>query len=182
MADANDTNIWANADVYIAPAGTAGPTDLTAAWGAAWDAVGLLDGAAGFQHARSEDTKEHFAWGGILFAQTKSKHRRTVKFTALEDNDTIFALVNPGSTRNTATGVRTDTVKIPVAGTKFAIGMETTTGAKKRRRFALNAEIQSVADLKENEDAPSVWEITVLIFPEADTTIWHELSTDPSTL
>lgn len=175
--DSKQTSLWDGADVFIAPQGTAAPADLTSEWPAAWDAVGLLDGDEGFTETRDEDTSEHYAWGGILFRRTKSKHKRTIAFVALEDNDTVFRLVNPGSTRTSDGGVRTSTVKVPKTE-RFAIGFETRDGDRIKRRTAV-AELQEVGDVKEGESDPTVYEVTVVLFPETDGTLYRTIETDP---
>lgn len=177
--DAENTSLWEGADIYTAPQGTAGPTDVTAAWGVDWDLVGLLDGEEGITEARSEDTGEKYAWGGILFKKTRSKHKRTFKFIALEDNETTFALINPGSTRTAdGAGVRNATIKVPKYK-PFAIGMELREDDKVKRRSALKAEVEEVAEIKESETEPTVYEITVVVFPEADGTLYREVEPDP---
>lgn len=173
--DATNTALWTDADVYIAPIGTAGPTDTTTAWAAAWDAVGLLDGDEGFTISRDEDTSEHYAWGGILVKKTRSKHKRTIRFVAMEDNATVFELVNPGSTRTVAGGVATSTVKVPKYG-DFAIGFETRDGDKIKRRVAARATIEEIGDITESEADPTVYEITVVIYPASDGTLYTEIS------
>lgn len=179
--DALNTTLWQGADVYIAPEGTAGPTDTTAAWAVDWKAVGLLDGENGIEESRDGDTSEHYAWGGILFRRTSSKHKRSFKFVALEDNDTVYSLVNPGSpARTVTTGVRTGKVMAPKAGVRFAIGFETVDGDRIKRRFALSAEVTEVATIKESEKDPTVYEITVVLFPESDGTLYHTVETDPT--
>lgn len=177
---ADNTALWLGADVFIAPESTAGPADVTAEWGVEWDAVGLLDGEDGITEAREGDSTEHYAWGGLLYRRTNSKHKRTFKFVALEDNETTFALVNPGSTRSVALGVRTAKIKAPVAGTKFAVGFEVRDGAKVKRRFAKHAEVTDVAEIKESETEPTVYEITVVVFPESDGTLYTVVEDDPA--
>lgn len=172
--DAANVHSWSGADVYIATAATAGPADTTTAWPAGFTAVGLLDGEAGFTESRSEDTSEHYAWGGKLVRRTKSKHKRTFSFVALEDNDSVFSLVEPGSTRTTVTGTTTTAVKIPVRA-QFAIGFELKDGAVTRRRWIETAEVEKVEDITENETSPTVYKITVVAFPEADGTLYHEI-------
>jgi hypothetical protein len=115
MGEAKNTAQWQGADVYTAAVDTEGPDDVTTAWGAAWEAAGLLDGAEGFTEGRDEDTSESYAWGGILYRRTKSKHKRTFKFVALEDNKATFRLVNPGSERITVGGVRTSRIVVPTS-------------------------------------------------------------------
>jgi len=177
--DAKNTSLWADADVYLADVDTEGPEDLATGWGALWELVGLLDGEEGFTESREEETGEHYAWGGRLYKRTKSKHKRSIKFVALEDNRATFRLVNPGSTRTTADGVRKSKVVIPKADA-FAIGFELREGDRVKRRFIKHAEVSEVGDLKDSETDPSVYEITVLIFPEADGTLYTTVETDPS--
>ncbi|AYN58493.1 major tail protein [Arthrobacter phage Liebe] len=179
--DAKQTTLWQGADVFIAPEGTAGPTDTTTAWGIDWEAVGLLDGEEGFTEGRDQDTSEHYAWGGHLYRRTTSKHKRSFKFVALEDNDVVFDLVNPGSTRTSVGGVRTGVIKAPVAGQKFAVGFQLTDGPDRvKRRYAATAEVSEVAEIKESESDPTVYEITVLVFPESDGTLYRTVEDDPT--
>lgn len=180
--NADNTALWDGADVFIDfTRAVSGPTDLATPWAAGWAAAGLLDGEEGFTHGREQDTSEHYAWGGILFKRTKSKHKRTAAFVALEDNDVTFRLVNPGSDRATSLGVRTSTIKVPTSE-QFSIGMEIREAGsgKIKRRWARTAEVQEVGEIKESETDPTVYEITVVILPESDGTIWHEVETDPA--
>ncbi len=179
--DARYTSLWAEADVYIAPAGTAGPTDLSSAWPGAWTAVGLLDGEDGFKFGSEQETSEHYAWGGLLYKQSRSKAKRSVTFTALEDNDVVFGLVNPGSTRTTDGAMRTAEVKVP-APEFFAVGLETREGASVKRRFSLRASVESVAEITETESEPTTYEITVTLYPNANGVFWTALDTDPASL
>jgi len=176
--NASNTQLWNGADVFIAPEGTSGPTDLTTAWAASWEAAGLLDGEEGFTEEREEESSEHYAWGGILYRKTRSQHKRTIKFVALEDNAVTFDLVNPGSTRTATGGVRTSKVKVPTTK-RFAIGFETRDGEKIKRRIVQSAEVAEIGEIKESETDPTVYEITVIIYPEADGTLYDEIATDP---
>ncbi|MCZ9884641.1 phage tail tube protein [Arthrobacter sp. B2a2-09] len=178
--NADNTALWQGADVFIAPVDTAGPDDVSTAWGADWKVAGLLDGASGFTETRDQDTSEHYAWGGVLFRRTSSKHKRSIKFVALEDNDVTFGLVNPGSTRSTTSGVRKGKIKIPTRKS-FAIGFEVRDGDKIKRRIVKHAEVSEIADITESESDPTVYEITVLIFPEADNTLYTTVESDPAT-
>lgn len=173
--DATNAALWQNADVYIAAANTAGPTNVSSAWAAGWTAVGLLDGDAGFAEAREDESNEIYAWGGLLVKKTKSKHKRTIKFIALEDNATVFGLLNPAGTRATAGGVTTSTVKVPTL-TEFAIGFETRDGSKVKRRAIKRAVVEEIGEVVESEAGLTVYEITVAIYPESDGTLYTEVS------
>jgi len=173
--DPTKAALWQNADVYIAPIGTAAPSDVSSSWAAAWDAVGLLDGAEGFVESRDEDTSEHFAWGGVLVKKTKSKHQRTIQFVALEDNETVFKLVNPGSERTESAGLTTSVIKVP-RYSDFAIGFETRDGDKVLRRVVARAQVEEVGDVKMGEEDLTVYEVTVILFPAGDGTLYTDLS------
>ncbi|QOI66924.1 major tail protein [Microbacterium phage GardenState] len=178
--NAANTSQWAGADVFITRTpGLAGPTDLTSPWPVGWEPVGLLDGEEGFTEAREDETSERFAWGGVLVRRSKSKHKRTIRFVALEDNEVTFGLVNPGSERTSLNGVRRSTVKVPVAGDRFSIGFETRDGARIKRRVVETAEVQEVAEIKESETEPTIYDITVVIFPDADGVLYTDIETDP---
>lgn len=180
MGNAKNTSLWTGADVYIAPEGTDGPATPSEAWGEEWEAVGLLDGEEGFTEGRDGDTSEHYAWGGVLFRRTSGKHKRTFKFVALEDNEVVFRLVNPGSTRTTELGVRTSNVMVPVAGARFAIGLEVRDGNRTKRRVAAMAEVQEVGEVKDSETDPTVYEVTVVIFPNEEGLLYTTVETDPA--
>jgi len=158
----NTTNasVWADADVYIAPAGTAIPANVDAAFGAGWDLVGLLDGSAGFEYSRSEDKADHYAWGGILVATTRKNHKSMYKFTALEDNATVRSLIWPGSTASE--------IKVPVVA-NLMVAFETTTGGKTKRMITRNyAQIDLNGSIKDSEDDLTKRTLDVTIFPDTD--------------
>lgn len=175
-----NAKIWAGADVYVAweEDAAVAPADVVTAWGTGWNAAGLLDPEEGFTEAREEETNEHYAWGGVLVKKTKSRHKRTIKFVALEDNDTTFRLVNPGSTR-APDGVNPEllvsTVKVPKYE-EFQIGFETTDGDEVRRRIVERAEIEEIGEITDSETELTVYEITVVLYPDAESTLYTELS------
>lgn len=175
--DATKTSLWTDADVRIDWTNAAdAPTDGITAYDADWTLVGLLDGKEGFEEERDEESSEHFAWGGVLFKKTRSKHKRTIKFVALERNDETFKLTNPGSTRGTAVaGVSTDIIKLPKY-VDFGISFEVREGLVTRRRTVKRATIEKIGTLKSNEEDPEVYEITVVIYPESDGTLYKDVT------
>ena len=169
-----NAGLWANGKVLIAPLGTAGPTDVSTSWPPAYLEAGLLDGELGFEMTRSETASDYYAWGGLLVKSTKSKHKRQIKFHALEDNDVVFSLVNPGSTRTTATGLTTSSIKAP-STQEFAIGFEVLDGDKVKRRYCERATVETVGPMKESEAALTVYEITVTLYPDSNGNLYHEI-------
>jgi len=153
-----NASVWANAEVWVAPIGTALPADESAAFGAGWEAVGLLDGSAGFEYSRSEDKKDHYAWGGILVATTRKNHKSMYKFTALEDNATTRALAWPGSTSTE--------LKVPVVVNQM-VAFETTTGGKVKRMISKNyAQVDLNGSIKDSEEDLTGRTFDVTIFPD----------------
>jgi hypothetical protein len=177
--DTANATQWGEADVYIADAATTEPTDVTTAWGVGWTAVGLLSGEDGFAMAQEEDSEDFYAWGSILVGRTKSKHKRTIKFVTMEDpidNEAVHRLVNPGSVAvsTDSDGVSTSTVKVPGRDT-FAIGFETRTGTETKRRLVKRAEVQEIGEVVDSEEGYTLREITVVIYPENDGTLFTDL-------
>lgn len=101
--DTANPRVWFNADVYVGPVGSTQPTDVTAPLNASLKALGLLS-EDGMTETRGDTTDDKYAWGGILVRTTRSKHKRQFKVAALENNSTVFGLVNPGSTTSPVFG------------------------------------------------------------------------------
>ena len=175
--DTTNVNLWQDADVYIAPLSSTKPTTVTAAWAVAWKAVGLLDGDEGFTETREEESDEKYAWGSLLVKKTRGKHKRTIKFVALEDNATTFSIANPGSTRSgtsTNSTVETSAVKVP-APVELMVGLETREGAKVRRRIVDRADVEMTGEVKDSESDVSVYEFTVTIIPDGTGLLYTDL-------
>ncbi|MGW2591662.1 phage tail tube protein [Streptomyces sp. NPDC001515] len=176
----SNPRLWEGADLWTAPVATPLPEalddDMTTV--PAWKAVGLLseDGAS---ESRDEDTTDFYAWGGKLIRTKRSKHKRTVKVTCLEDNLVVFGLVNPGSVVTTANGVNTRTVKIP-KGDRRAFVLELVDGDITRRRHIPDGEITSVGEVNLSESVLQVFELTVTIYPAADDTLYIDYDNDAS--
>ncbi|MFD5676111.1 Ig-like domain-containing protein [Streptomyces sp. NPDC127040] len=151
-------NLWTDADVYISTNLSATlPANASTAFGVDWDLVGLLDGDDGFPESRDEDTDDKFAWGGILVRTSRNHFKLTKSFTALEDNDTTFPLLWPGST---------DSQIIVPRPAKVLIAFETREGDKVRRLISANyAEISLDGDHGENETDLESMTFVATIYP-----------------
>jgi hypothetical protein len=180
MAGSTDNpRLWEGADLYSAPSGTALPVDLDALMSTvpAWKAVGLLseDGAS---ESRDEDTSDFYAWGGKLIRTKRSKHKRSMKVTCLEDNLVVFGLVNPGSTVTTTGGINTRTVKIPKSD-KQAFVLELVDGDITRRRHIPIGEVTEVGEVTLSESDLQAYEITVTIYPDSADVLYVDYDNDP---
>lgn len=169
--------LWTTADVYVAPVGTTMPADVSTPMANVdpdWSVVGLLNGENGFVESREEEVNQHFAWGGLLVRISRAQHQRNITFTALEDNDAVFELLNPGSTRETASGLTTATVKVPTQET-VAMVFETRDGDKVRRRCVKTAQLQEVGEVTESESELRMYEITMALLPQSDSELYVDL-------
>lgn len=175
--DIDNPRIWVDADVYVADVGATAPDDLVTSWPEGWEALGLISEDTPVE-GRSQDTTDHYAHGGILFRTTRSKHKRTLKVTALEDNPVVWGLVNPGSTADSAAGMTTRTVKVPVPDPR-AFGLELVDGSVTMRRIIPKGEVVDVGDVTMGDSDPVMFELTINIYPDADGVLYVDLTDDP---
>jgi len=164
-----NASVWADADVYIAPVGTAIPADASTPFGAGWDLVGLLDGSAGFEYSRSEDKKDYYAWGGILVATSRKNHKSMYKFTALEDNAVVRSLVWPGSTATE--------LKVPVVA-NLLIAFETRSGGKVKRMISRDhVQVDLNGSIKDGEEDLTGRTFDVSVFPDSGGVLFDKQAT-----
>jgi hypothetical protein len=163
--DPLNANLWTDADVYISTNLSATlPADASTAFGVDWQLVGLLDGDEGFPEGRDEDTDDKFAWGGILVKTSRNHFKLTKSFTALEDNDTTFSLLWPGSTATA--------IKVPRPA-KVLVAFEVREGDKVRRLITANyAEVSLDGDHGENEADLESMTFAATIYPTGDGTLF----------
>lgn len=171
--------IWTLGDVYAADVDAAEPTDTLTELDAAWDALGLLS-EDGLTEGREEDVTDHFAWGGILVRTTKSKHKRSFKVVALEDNHIVFGLMNPGSTAVTASGQTVREVFVPTSDNRKAFIFETTDGLAVSRLWVPTGEVVEVGEQVRNEADMVMRELTINVYPDSTGFLYKEWTTDPA--
>lgn len=163
--DPTQVGAWLEADVYIGSTTASNPSSINGVWPGTWDLVGLLDGADGFTHSRSEDKTDLFAWGGIIVRTRRKNFKQTVKFSALEDNDTTRALVWPGSALN-------GPFVVPTVE-RVRIGLELREGLVCKRLISTyQAEVELDGDFNENEDSLAKFPMIATIFPDGDGKLW----------
>lgn len=160
--DPSNASNWPDADVYIAPTGTANPADADTPFGAGWELVGLLDGDAGFTQSRSEEKNDLYAWGGIIVRTTRRNFKQTIAFTALEDNAVTRDLIWPGSDAGSLVVPRPSRIKI---------AFEMIEGDTVRRLIsAYEAEVDVDGDIVDNEADLTRYQLIATIFPDTTTT------------
>jgi hypothetical protein len=157
--DIDNASNWPDADVYVAPLGTAVPATVATEFGVGWELVGLLDGDTGFTQTRDEERNDLYAWGGVIVRTTRRNFKLTIAFTALEDNDTTRDLIWPGSAAGSIVVPRPADV---------LLAFELREGAKVKRLITANyAQVDVTGDIVDNEADLTRYELTATIFPDA---------------
>lgn len=175
--DTDNPRVWVNADVYAGPLDATAPTDIDTALDTDFEALGLL-GEDGMTESRDEDRTDHYAWGGILVRTTRSKHKRTIKVIALEDNPVVFDLVEPGSETDTVGGVTTRTIKTPQPNKKSFV-IERFDGDITNRLYIPQGEVLEVGDIESSDSELTQKELTITVYPDAGGVLYYEITDDP---
>lgn len=183
--DTNNPRVWLGADVYVAPAETAGPATLVAAWPPEWDALGLLS-EDGMEESAEEEETDHNAWGVGLVRKTNQNWMPSFTVTALEDNPVCFQLRYPGSTQETAGGVTTRQIVSPSKHrVDVAIGLELVDGDITRRRIVPKCHVRQDGSVSIGPDAMEMFmfQMSPLALFDAgldDFAFWTDLSDNPA--
>lgn len=158
--DPANAALWADADVYIADIDATLPTDAEDPFGVEWDLVGLLDGDAGFEHSGDFQAKDDFyAWGGLLVRSARRNWKQQVKFTALENNDTVVDLFSP--------------YVVPDPHFSFLLALETRESDIVHRVITSNyAQVDARDNLKASESDLQKYGFTCTIYPDGSGNLW----------
>jgi hypothetical protein len=176
--DTANPRIWIGADVYVAPLGTTAPTDVTTALPAAFVALGLLSVDSPTLTSDNDET-DYFAHGGVYIRTIRSKFKNHVKVVPLEDNKTVWALRNPGSTVSTTTGLTTRVYKTPVPAPQMMV-WHLTDGTVTARRIFTKVDLASVGDMAFTDNDILAPEMTFNVYTDS-TGVWgREITNDPA--
>lgn len=178
MGTTANPRIWVDSTVYAGAIGTTAPTDTTTALNVAFKDLGFVT-EDGFTEQREQDTKDHYATGGVLIRTTRSKHKRSFKVTTLESNENAFPLINPGSTQSTTTGLTTRAIYVPEPLEK-AFVLSQMDGSYKRRLHIARGEVVEVAEIKAGDEDMVMFELTINVYPSSAGLLYTEITTDPA--
>lgn len=173
----NPTNaaVWGNADVLIAPIGTAIPVG-NAVFGAGWEYVGLLDGGQGFEESIEQDSTDHNAWGYGVIATTYGNTKVTKTFTALEENSVVMSLVYDTSamTFDDEAGTYAGDLAVRDNTERVLVAFVTKSGDTERRMITKNyATIAASGAGSESEEALQSKGFTATIVPDSSKVLYY---------
>lgn len=181
--DVSNVAVWAGADVLIGDIAATIPTSgaaftLNAAGGTPvtgqWDFAGVLDGSNGFTEAQSNDSTDFEGWGLGVIATARKNLSITRTFTALEDNAVTRSLrYTTSGLTVTGSGYEGDLGGRDLQR-KFKIAFQLATGTTIKRLISKNyAQVESIADVSEGENALATTQVTVKIYPDSTGVFWH---------
>lgn len=163
--------VWTEGAVYVAfDLEATIPADIDTPFGVEWDAVGLLDGDAGFAFEREIDRTNHHAWGAGVIKTTRRNETHTVTFTAVESpdaNETVYRLAWPGSTDSV--------IKLPGKNVESVlVGFEVTEGDRRCRYISYyRAEIEPDGAITLNESDLSNIPFRVTVYADGSDNLYH---------
>lgn len=176
MADVNAVEDWADADVLIAPIGSAIPASENDPLDSDWISVGYIDGETGISHTRGQTFTDVNAWGAGRIKRLDKNYMEAVVFKALEYNEATRSLLLPGS----SAGVRVVPHAVPVL-----LAIEKVNDGVMRRLVTAEHVIVDPAEMKDVEGNVEGFTITANVIPDEDETLWFEqpaFGTDAVTL
>ena len=167
--------VWGEADVLIAPIGTAIPA-TNAAFGVGWEYIGLLDGGQGFEEGVEIQSTQHSAWGyGTIFTTYKDQVL-TVSFTALEENEQTMSLVYDTTemTFDDVLGTYSGDLKVRDHTEQLLIAFVTRTGGNERRKISkAYATVVPTAAGSDSEESIGSKGFTATIYPNGTQELFY---------
>jgi hypothetical protein len=167
--------VWGEADVLIAPIGTAIPT-TNAAFAAEWEFVGLLDGGQGFAEGIETESTDHDAWGYGTILTTYKAQKLTKTFTALEENEVVMGLVYDvtGMTFDDEAGTYVGTLAVRDHTEQVLIAFVTKTGGNEKRLISKGYATIAPTDAgSEGEESLASKTFEATIFPNGSQELWY---------
>lgn len=152
--------------VYVAPAGTALPTDATTTPDNAFQSLGYISDD-GMVNTNSPETDDIKAWGGDVVAVLQTEKADEFKFTLIEVLDVnvlkaVYGDSNVSGTLSTGITVRANSADIPA--TEWVIDMILAGGVLKRIVIP-NGKISEIGDITYKDDELTGYEITIKAMP-----------------
>lgn len=163
--DANNVSVGkplAAGGIYIAPLGTALPTDATTALDAAFESAGYVseDGLTNSTSLNNQDINE---WGGKTVLTVVTSYAETYNFSFLETNETVLkARYGADNVKtDTNTGLTTITHQAPTTDGLVYVFEIALTNNKVKRIVVPNATISDTDDIQYTSGNALVYPVTL---------------------
>lgn len=159
--------------IWLAPAGTIGPTDSTTPLGAEYKSAGYI-GEDGVTESNERDTSKIKAWGGDVVKIVQSEHSVTYSFRFIEalNGDVLKAVYGDENVTTTAATSSTGTIhEVQIKGDSLphlAIVFEIKDGDARIRISAEDVQITEVGEITYSDEDVIGYEVTVECFADAE--------------
>ncbi|MEU2724077.1 hypothetical protein [Streptomyces smyrnaeus] len=180
--NADNVRVGLNGNVYVAPKGTAAPTDLTTAWGAAWKDLGYLNDD-GVEMEYSTDVEDIMAWQSLSpVRRVLTSVDMTLAFTAIELRADAMTLYFPDSTITEVTAGTVYKLDIPSApgSAEMAFGFEWVDDTIINRVIIPRGEVTDRESVNFQRGEPVGLGMTVSAYASSSPELATWLSNDPS--
>jgi hypothetical protein len=135
--------------LFVAPVGTAAPTDVSTSWGAGWQDLGLTDDS-GVVVSKKDSWDSIAAWQMSVPARMVPKSRAfSAKFTLLQLNAVTLPLWAGGSAVTTSGGTYNYAISETLSSFERALGIEWTdnSGAITNRIIIPRGQVSDTSDV-----------------------------------
>lgn len=167
MADVENAEDWADADVLIAAVGSAVPATKDDPFSSDWDSVGYIDGETGFSNAREQTYTDTKAWGAGRIKRTSKDYMESVSWKSWEYNETTRSLLFPGSTAS----VRKVPKSVPIL---VALEKTNADGEVRRLITSQHAIVDPAVAIEDKEGDTTGYTFVANIIPNPDEELWIE--------
>lgn len=150
---------------FLAPQGTALPTDNTTALDVAFKGVGYLD-PAGITETPTRQVTPIYAYGGDEVASAESQDSLTVGFTMIETNEVSLGAYWGSSNVSTALGITTATADSSEFEHQVLV-IETISNGKRSRRVYPDAKVTERGANVSADGAARAYPVTFTCYPDA---------------
>lgn len=166
--------VWGEADVLVAPLGSAIPVG-NAAFSVAWKYVGMLDGGQGFEESIETSSTQHSAWGYGTILTTYQDQVLTKTFTALEENAVVMDLVydTSGMTFDDVAGTYTGTLKVRDHTEQVLMAFVLRSGSNEKRLITKGyATVAPTSAGSDSEESLGSKTFEATIYPNGSQELW----------
>lgn len=153
--DATKIRVGVTGAIYVAPTGTAAPTDATAALNAAFKELGYID-ENGVTESQGITSNKIKAWQNSDIVRTvQTEHDLTYKFAALESNTDVLAQMYPAGQITGAQRLGQEWV------------LHVVDGVNKVRVYVPNGQITNIDDVKYIAGDAIKYGFTITAYPDS---------------
>lgn len=152
------------AAVFVAPLGTALPTDATTALADEFIDLGWVS-EDGVTNSIKRDTTKHYAWGGDVVRVTQDRYTETIRLALLETNEAVLKVVY-GDDAVTTTGTAPNTTVSAVSHSSLQLGRQVFVidyidGDKIGRIVIKEGQVTEIGDIKYVHKDLTMYDLTV---------------------